>query len=74
MKRIGLAPKYVEEGDIVCVLLGCSVPVILRPANDPVNAGLYHFIGESHIHSIMDGEVMARLEDGDYELQDFTII
>lgn len=73
-KRTGLAPRFIMEGDIICVLLGCSVPVILRPATNPINAGLYDIIGDSYIHGIMDGEAMARLEAGDYELQDFTIV
>lgn len=29
--NIGLAPSDTEEGDLVCILYGCSVPVILRP-------------------------------------------
>lgn len=74
MKRIGLAPRYAREGDLICILLGCSVPVILRPAFGPGNAGLYHFIGDSYIHGIMDGEVMTSLENGDYTLEEFNII
>lgn len=27
---LGLAPPEVEEGDLICILYGCSVPVILR--------------------------------------------
>jgi hypothetical protein len=74
MKRIGLAPRYAREGDLICILIGCSVPVILRPAFGPGNAGLYHFIGDSYIHGIMDGEVMTSLENGDYTLEEFNII
>lgn len=74
MNRIGLAPKYAREGDLICTLLGCSVPIILRPAFGPGNAGPYHFIGHSYIHGIMDGEVMISLENGDYTLEEFNII
>lgn len=34
MGRLGLAPKTAKEGDIVCVLFGCSVPVILSPRSE----------------------------------------
>ncbi|KAF2752866.1 HET-domain-containing protein [Pseudovirgaria hyperparasitica] len=29
--HLGLAPKAAQPGDLVCILYGCSVPVILRP-------------------------------------------
>lgn len=28
---MALVPKSAKRGDIVCILLGCSVPVVLRP-------------------------------------------
>ncbi len=28
--RLGLVPKLAQEGDLVCILYGCTVPVILR--------------------------------------------
>ena len=31
---IGLAPMAAEVGDVICVLYGCSVPVVLRPARE----------------------------------------
>jgi hypothetical protein len=27
---LGLAPKGAQEGDLICILYGCSVPVVLR--------------------------------------------
>jgi hypothetical protein len=27
---IGLAPQYAKSGDTICILYGCSVPVVLR--------------------------------------------
>ncbi|KAI1391136.1 HET-domain-containing protein [Hypoxylon trugodes] len=29
-QRLGLAPQYSRKGDLICILYGCSVPVILR--------------------------------------------
>lgn len=31
---IGLAPKGAERGDLVCIILGCSVPLVLRRVDD----------------------------------------
>ncbi len=37
-KRLGLVAKGVRRGDKVCVLYGCSVPVILRQCEEPKSA------------------------------------
>lgn len=66
----GLARLGVERGDSVCVLLGCSVPVILRKNADGQS---YRFIGESYIHGVMDGEVMDWLKEGKYSLESMCI-
>ncbi|KAI0379978.1 HET-domain-containing protein [Hypomontagnella monticulosa] len=29
-RRFGLAPQYTKQGDLICILYGCSVPVLLR--------------------------------------------
>jgi Heterokaryon incompatibility protein (HET) len=34
-KRLGLVAKGVRKGDLVCILYGCSVPVILRRCEKP---------------------------------------
>ncbi|KAF7514022.1 hypothetical protein GJ744_006636 [Endocarpon pusillum] len=52
----GLAPGEAEKGDIVCVLFGCSVPVVLRDSGN----GYHEFIGECYIHGIMDGEIVPK--------------
>ena len=49
----GLAPTGAKKGDIVCVLYGCSVPVVLRR-----NGGRYRLVGESYISGIMCGEAL----------------
>ena len=57
-----------EEGDILCVLLGCSFPVILRPTN-----GYYLLIGEVYVDELMNGEAIARLKVGIYTLKTFKL-
>ena len=56
----GLASQKAERGDLICILFGCSVPVVLRKR---VTNGStwYQFIGECYAHGIMDGEAIAAM-------------
>ncbi|KAL8917848.1 MAG: hypothetical protein Q9172_005670 [Xanthocarpia lactea] len=61
------SPMY---GDIVCVLLGCSVPLILRPHEDDV----YRLVGEATIAALMFGGVMKDVEEGRKTVREFHIV
>jgi hypothetical protein len=54
---LALAPDAVKQGDKVCILLGCSLPVILRPIDNH-----YIFIGCAYVDGYMTGEAMENLE------------
>ncbi|CZR65765.1 uncharacterized protein PAC_15665 [Phialocephala subalpina] len=69
---MGLGPEATKEGGIVCTLLGCSIPVILRLSK--TSPGEYHLAGEAYVHGLMDGEVMEKLDAGHCELQELAII
>jgi hypothetical protein len=56
---IGLVPELTEVEDIICILLGCDTPLVLRPINDH-----YILIGESYICGLMDGEQVDYLQEG----------
>lgn len=58
---MGLAPMRARKNDIVCVLYGCSVPVVLREEEK----GRFSFIGECFVHGFMDGEAIDMLKTGD---------
>jgi Heterokaryon incompatibility protein (HET) len=66
---IGLAPLASKRGDRVCVLFGCSTPVILRPLAE----GGYQFIGECYVHGIMEGEAMGMLEKEERAKEEFAL-
>ncbi|KAL8645135.1 MAG: hypothetical protein Q9226_007438 [Calogaya cf. arnoldii] len=52
--RLGLAPKGTIPGDIICVVLGCHSPLVLRPYNN-----LSHqVVGACYIDSLMTGEAL----------------
>lgn len=55
---IGEGTERCQAGDIICVLLGCNYPVILRPVGRH-----YEFVGEVYVYGIMQGEVIRALEE-----------
>ena len=55
--RLGLVPAGAEPSDLVCVLFGCSVPVVLRAATE-LPTGSFRLIGECYIYGVMEGEAM----------------
>ena len=65
---VGLSPWNAAVGDVICVLLGCRFPIILRPAE-----GKYILVGEAYVDGFMNGEAMALLEEGKFKLETFQI-
>jgi hypothetical protein len=55
---VGVGPRNIEKGDLVCILFGCSVPVILRRSGTSWDGKTpqVRFLGESYVHGKMDGE------------------
>ena len=47
-------PRDIRVGDIVCVILGCSIPLILRHDG----ASCYTIVGECFVDGIMTGEAL----------------
>jgi hypothetical protein len=55
----GLASHYAKQNDIVCIIFGCSAPVLLRKYGDSDSDG-FKFVGECYVHGHMDGEAIPR--------------
>ena len=70
--RMGLVPPNAKKGDLVCVLLGCNVPVILRHMDDSKEE--YLFIGEAYFQGIMDGEALEQVDAGKLSLREFVLV
>jgi hypothetical protein len=49
---IGLCPAAARSGDCVCVILGSTAPLLLRPSS----GGQYKLVGECYIHGLMQGQ------------------
>ena len=57
--RLGLVPWLAKKCDLICILFGCSVPIVLRRQKDAHTGQEYfQFIGECYIHGIMEGEAL----------------
>ena len=67
---LGFVPRIAREGDVVCILLGCSVPVILRPST--ASSG-FLFLGECYIHGLMEGEYMQFVSENVLEPDEIEI-
>ncbi|KAK8105186.1 hypothetical protein PG999_008545 [Apiospora kogelbergensis] len=53
--RIGMVPQKAMKGDLICVLYGCSVPVLLR---DGAGDNGFLFVGECFLDGCMDGSIL----------------
>ena len=66
--HMGLGPRNMEPGDVVCILLGAQVPFVLRAMNNH-----YALLGECYCHGIMDGEALRQADGGEAVLRDLVI-
>jgi hypothetical protein len=72
--NLGLAPESVKEGDLICIVYGCSVPVVLRKCSEErSNKCTFVLIGECYIHGMMDGEAFRILQEMDIEKRVFEL-
>jgi hypothetical protein len=53
---IGLASRWVHEGDVVVLCKGSAVPLLLRKEEGQGPGGSWRFVGDSYIHGVMYGE------------------
>lgn len=69
---MGAGPDQSQEGDLICVLFGCSVPVILRKREEGAGGG-YRFIGECYVHNFMDAEALVMEVKGKRKVDEFLL-
>ncbi|TGO62118.1 hypothetical protein BCON_0022g00270 [Botryotinia convoluta] len=55
---VGLVPQNANYGDSVCILYGCSVPVVLRKSLNLDGEVHWQLIGEAYMDKIMDVEAV----------------
>jgi hypothetical protein len=66
---LGIRPRALREGDICCILFGAMVPIMLRRKPN----SRYVLVGESYVHSIMQGETMEAFREGKFDVADFGL-
>lgn len=70
--RVGMVHPQTQRGDVICSLLGCSLPVVLRASGSKKKT--YHIVGEAYLHpmkSFTTGILAENLDMG--EMVDFYI-
>jgi len=72
-RLLGLVPKKSREGDLLCILHGCSVPVILRKRREFVDGDLYELVGECFVYGIMDGEALTIAKNENILIREFEL-
>jgi hypothetical protein len=73
--RLGVANKNAKVGDLVCVLPGCSMPVIIRQSksqrqNNILNGTMH---GSAYLHYYMYGKAIEDLNTGSLSLRTFKL-
>lgn len=63
--RIGTAPRQAQQGDLICILFGCNVPVVLRLTNEN---DVFSFVGECYVDGCMEGEAMSSPAAADHRM------
>ncbi|KAK3331733.1 heterokaryon incompatibility protein-domain-containing protein [Cercophora scortea] len=68
---LGMAPREARKGDLVCVLLGCSIPLVLR---EVPGEETFTVVGECYVDGYMNGEVCERMEHHGRSIREFCLI
>lgn len=68
--QLGMGPCRAQKGDRICVLLGCSIPLVLRPREGKSS---YEVIGECYLHGYMNGEVLGELDGENIKIAEFEL-
>ena len=63
-----MVPEPSQKGEIVCIVLGCSFPVVFQPDKE-----LYKIVQACDIYKLMEGEVIRQQRMGERESEDFPI-
>jgi hypothetical protein len=68
--HIGMVPCRAQKGDQIWVLLGCSIPLILRRWENKVS---FQVIGECYLHGYMNGKAQEEVRNGKLKIVDIHL-
>ncbi|USP80387.1 hypothetical protein yc1106_07661 [Curvularia clavata] len=64
--RVGTVPAKATTGDLVCILYGCSVPMLLRKREDEER---FTIVGECYLDGFMNGEALKQADASEVMFQ-----
>lgn len=67
---IGLVPYGTRQGDIICVVLGCKVPIVLRRAL--ADETQWEVVGACYVEGLMNGEAIYGVLPNHYRAVEHT--
>ncbi|KAF2655329.1 hypothetical protein K491DRAFT_658648 [Lophiostoma macrostomum CBS 122681] len=68
---MGVAPCRAQQGDVVAILFGCSIPLVLRRVG---SREAWEVVGEAYVHGYMNGQVEGSVRDGRREVRTFRLV
>jgi hypothetical protein len=65
----GNREQQIESGDLLCIVFGCSVPLVIRPCGE-----YHHTLGEAYVQGLMNGEAIqgSKLESRGFNTINIT--
>ncbi|KAI6082888.1 HET-domain-containing protein [Hypoxylon rubiginosum] len=73
--QLGLGPRYMQQGDLVCAVDRLTLPILLREVESPGLDGSSHLehIGTCYVSGLSDGEPAEMIRNGELQIQTFEI-
>jgi hypothetical protein len=59
--RVGVGPRGMSVGDVVCIFKCVRVPFVLRKHESEPHT--YYLVGEAFVHGMMQGEYLRKSKD-----------
>ncbi|OTB01365.1 hypothetical protein M426DRAFT_323511 [Hypoxylon sp. CI-4A] len=70
----GIGPPYMKQGDLVCAVDNCTIPVLLRKSGDVADdASFLEHVGNCYVSGLSDGEAADMVAKDGLEVQTFRI-
>jgi hypothetical protein len=67
----GLGPSLLQDGDVCCVVLGCRMPLVIRPTS---TARYFRVLGPCYIKEAMYGGLVAARVESPSNLSGITLV
>jgi len=69
--HFGLGPSLLQDGDFCCVVLGCKMPLVIRPTS---TSGHFKVLGPCYIDDVINGELIDAYVKSATGLGEITLV